>query len=72
MKKTTYIKRMTIKTFAAAALSAVLLTGCADMFQDRVPMQSTTNGATLSKIFEKKQEIEKLEAPSQVFVTNGE
>ncbi|MBR3542985.1 MAG: fibronectin type III domain-containing protein [Treponema sp.] len=72
MKKTTYIKRMTIKTFAAAALSAALLTGCADMFQDRVPMQSTTNGATLSKIFEKKLEIEKLEAPSQVFVTNGE
>ncbi len=72
MKKTTYIKRMTIKTFAAAALSAVLLTGCADMFQDRVPMQQTTKGATLSKIFEKKLEIEKLDAPSQIFVTNGE
>lgn len=72
MKKTTFTKCKKIISLAAAALSAALLAGCSDMFQDRVPMQQATNGATLSKMFEAKLEIEKLASPSQIFVTNGE
>ena len=72
MKITKIAPRKTIRSIASALLSAIMLAGCADMFQDRVPMVAATNGATLAKIFEKTVEIEKLAAPSQVFVTNGE
>lgn len=66
MKKSIFVKT------AAAILSAALFTGCADMFQERVAMQPTTNGVTLTSLFIKKVEIDKLAAPSQIFVTNGE
>ena len=64
MKKLTFI--------AATLLSAALFASCADMFQERVPMQPTTNGVTLTSLFVKTVEIDKLAAPSQIFVTNGE
>lgn len=69
------MKKLTMTHIAkitAIAVSALFLASCSDMFQDRVPMQQTSNGTTLSKLFDKKIEIEKLDAPSQVFVTNGE
>ncbi|MBR5095959.1 MAG: hypothetical protein IK094_02500, partial [Treponema sp.] len=66
MKKSIFVKA------AAALLSAALFANCADMFQDRVPMQPTTNGVTLTSLFVKTVEISKLAAPSQIFVTNGE
>ena len=64
-------KSILVKT-AAALLSAVLFASCADMFQERVAMQPTTNGVTLTSLFVKTVEISKLDAPSQIFVTNGE
>ncbi len=69
MKKFTMTR---IAKTAALALSALLFAGCADMFQDRVPMQPGTNGVTLAKMFESQETIENLDAPKQVFVTNGE
>ena len=55
-----------------SALAIFLFVGCADMFQDRVPMQLTTNGVTIAKLFETEETIETLDAPKQIFVTNGE
>lgn len=69
------MKKLTMKRFAkiaALAFSVAIFAGCSDMFQDRVPMALYTNGATLAKMFEPEEEIENLDAPKQVFVTNGE
>lgn len=77
MKKFMNNKKVMLNLFqhlrvTALALSALIFAGCSDMFQDRVPMALYTNGATLAKMFEPEEEIENLDAPKQVFVTNGE
>lgn len=54
-----------------AALSSLLLCSCAEMFEDRVEMQNT-HGTTLATLFNADKVIEKLDAPKQIFVTNGE
>ena len=72
MKKATFTKQKSGASFAAVLLSAALLAGCSDMFQERVAMTPATNGVTIAKIFQTKLEIEKLDAPKQIFVTNGE
>ena len=65
-----FIKHATLKT--SAALACVLLASCADMFQDRVAMQSAGNGTSLYEMFNPAKTIEKLDAPKQIFVTTGE
>lgn len=72
MKKTLFTKQKSFVSLAAALFSAALLVGCSDIFQERVPMNFTGNGATLAKFFDATKVLEKLEPPSQVFVSNGE
>ena len=72
MKKTVFTKQKSFVSLAAALFSAALLAGCSDIFQERVPMNFTGNGATLAKFFDATKVLEKLEPPSQVFVSNGE
>ena len=47
------------------------LTSCAQMFQSKLPMGSNSN-TTLDVLFESKEEITQLEAPKQVFVSQGQ
>ena len=58
--------------YAAPVLAAILFASCSDLFQERVPMQTATNGTTLATLFNADKVIEKLDAPAQVFVSNGE
>lgn len=64
------LKRLLIK--ASSTLACVLLVGCADMFQERVAMQKSGNGSSLYTMFNAAKEIEKLDAPNQIFVSSGE
>lgn len=58
--------------FAASIACSVLLTSCADMFQERVAMQQASNNINLATMFNAAKEIEKLDTPSQIFVSNGQ
>lgn len=64
--------KITKAVFTASLLASIFFSGCADIFQDRVPMQPVTNTTTLLTLFSVDKNIEKLDAPKQVFVTNGE
>ena len=64
------MKRLT--TFAASIAAALILSSCADMFQERVAMQNGSNNVNLSTMFNASKTMEKLDAPEQIFVTNGE
>lgn len=66
------IKTKALKIVLSATLSGLLLCSCSDMFQERVPMQVGGYNSTLLTLFNSTVDIEKLESPNQVFVTNGE
>lgn len=58
-----------LKLPAAASLALLLVTSCADMFQDRVAMQTGTNNANLASLLISPEEITKLSAPAQIFAS---
>ena len=71
MKKFNSLTRIVSKA-APLALAALLFAGCSDMFQERVAMQTSSVGASISKIFEKRTTIDTLSKPAQVFITSAE
>lgn len=48
-----------------------LFTSCAQMFQEKIPMDTTTQSSTLSSLFKEETEITNLSCPSQLFVSQG-
>jgi len=57
---------------AAPIAAALTLFSCSDMFQERIAMQHGSNNVNLANMFNASKSIEKLDAPEQIFVTNGE
>ncbi len=64
------LNRITAGFFAGAVLGGVL-TGCADWFQSKIPMDTETEPGSLSDFFTKEQKITSLATPNQIFVTRN-
>ena len=61
-----------IINFATAGICAVLLSSCAELFQEKVSMGTGYETASLTDVVIPKQVIEQLDSPSQIFVSNGD
>lgn len=64
------MKRFIKFQLVAALLGTAVLLSCSDLFENRVPMQSTSS--SLVKLVVPAVEIEKLDAPRQIFVSQAE
>lgn len=63
MKKTLY---------AIALISAALLCACSEMFESRVDMQLGTSNGSLATLLSANKDIDKLDSPGKIYVTNGQ
>lgn len=64
------MKRFYKIQLAVSVLCSAVLLSCSDLFENRVPMQSTSS--SLVKLVVPAVEIEKLDAPRQIFVSQAE
>lgn len=64
------MKRFIKFQLVAVLLCSTVLLSCSDLFENRVPMQSTSS--SLIKLVVPAVEIEKLDAPRQIFVSQAE
>lgn len=64
------MKRFIKFQLVAALLGTAVLLSCSDLFENRVPMQSSSS--SLVKLVVPAVEIEKLDAPRQIFVSQAE
>lgn len=60
------------KFFTAVILSASILTSCSELFENRIPMDNITQMAYLSDLVVPVKEIESLDPPAQIFVSQAE
>ncbi len=64
--------KLTKKILTAAVSSTLLLTSCADWFENRIAMDISTRATNLAALVVQKQEITQLDAPAQIFVSQAE
>ncbi|MCR4925159.1 MAG: fibronectin type III domain-containing protein [Clostridiales bacterium] len=72
MKKNIFTNHKLQHAFFAPLLASFLLCSCSEMFESRVDMQLGTSTGTLSDLLKSAKEIEKLDAPANIYVTNGQ
>lgn len=59
-------------TLLPFGISLILFSSCADLFENRISMDTSTAVGTLSELLADKEEITVLTAPSQIFVSEGQ
>lgn len=60
------------KHFTTLSFLSLVLTSCANLFETKVPMQKTENFANLSTLVVPNKQIERLNPPAQIYVSQAE
>ncbi|MBP5443009.1 MAG: fibronectin type III domain-containing protein [Treponema sp.] len=58
--------------FALSLILPLLATSCADMFQEKIPMNINSGNSSLAELLVEKTPVTELDAPSQIFVSQGD
>ena len=58
--------------FALSLILLLLVTSCADMFQEKIPMNINSGNSSLAELLVEKTPVTELDAPSQIFVSQGD